>query len=282
MTRRSERPRQEEQAWPTDRCRPWSSPPVRAPGCARDSRRCSTRCAGGRCSCTCSTRSSRSRSIASSSSSATAPSSVTKTVQEQLATEIPIEFVEQRVQRGTGDAASVGLTAVRRHARRRRRRDRAGRRHAAAPPRDARRRSPPSTGSPTPRRPCSPPCSTTRRATAGSSATTRDHVERIVEQTDANDAELEITEVNPSIYCFRRSFLAPALRRLEPGERAGRVLPHRRDRGAAPGRATSWSGVPAADADRDARRQRPRPARRGRGACCARASTTGGCAKACR
>ena len=37
--------------------------------------------------------------------------SVTKTVQELLATEIPIEFVEQRVQRGTGDAASVGLTA---------------------------------------------------------------------------------------------------------------------------------------------------------------------------
>src|ERR1700730_5949812 len=36
--------------------------------------------------------------------------SVTKTVQEQLATEIPVEFVEQRFQRGTGDAASVGLT----------------------------------------------------------------------------------------------------------------------------------------------------------------------------
>src|ERR671937_3038387 len=36
---------------------------------------------------------------------------VTKTLQEQLATEMPIEFVEQRVQRGTGDAASVGLTA---------------------------------------------------------------------------------------------------------------------------------------------------------------------------
>ena len=35
---------------------------------------------------------------------------VTKTVHEQLATEMPIEFVEQRVQRGTGDAASVGLT----------------------------------------------------------------------------------------------------------------------------------------------------------------------------
>src|SRR4051794_5747142 len=36
---------------------------------------------------------------------------VTKTLQEQLATEIPIEFVEQRVQRGTGDAASAALTA---------------------------------------------------------------------------------------------------------------------------------------------------------------------------
>src|SRR2546429_393703 len=36
---------------------------------------------------------------------------VTKTLQEQLATEMPVEFVEQRVQRGTGDAASVALTA---------------------------------------------------------------------------------------------------------------------------------------------------------------------------
>ena len=36
---------------------------------------------------------------------------VTKTLHEQVATELPIEFVEQRVQRGTGDAASVALTA---------------------------------------------------------------------------------------------------------------------------------------------------------------------------
>src|SRR6478736_6532786 len=32
---------------------------------------------------------------------------VTKTLQEQIATEMPIEFVEQRVQRGTGDAPLV-------------------------------------------------------------------------------------------------------------------------------------------------------------------------------
>jgi hypothetical protein len=36
---------------------------------------------------------------------------VTKTLQEQIASEMPIEFVEQRVQRGTGDATSVALTA---------------------------------------------------------------------------------------------------------------------------------------------------------------------------
>jgi bifunctional UDP-N-acetylglucosamine pyrophosphorylase/glucosamine-1-phosphate N-acetyltransferase len=49
----------------------------------------------------------------------------------------------------------------------------------------------------------------------------RDTVERVVEQPDANDAELEINEINPSIYCFRRAFLAPALRRLSPENAQG-------------------------------------------------------------
>jgi bifunctional UDP-N-acetylglucosamine pyrophosphorylase/glucosamine-1-phosphate N-acetyltransferase len=44
----------------------------------------------------------------------------------------------------------------------------------------------------------------------------RGGVDRIVEQGDANEAELAITEVNSSIYCFRRGLLAPALRRLDP------------------------------------------------------------------
>src|SRR3977135_1072583 len=35
---------------------------------------------------------------------------VTKTLQEQLVTEVPVEFVEQRVPRGTGGARSVALT----------------------------------------------------------------------------------------------------------------------------------------------------------------------------
>src|SRR5256885_2340001 len=36
---------------------------------------------------------------------------VTKTLQEQLATELPVEFVEQRVQPGTGAPATAPLTA---------------------------------------------------------------------------------------------------------------------------------------------------------------------------
>ena len=35
---------------------------------------------------------------------------MTKALHDQLVTEVPVEFVEQRVQRGTGDAVSVALT----------------------------------------------------------------------------------------------------------------------------------------------------------------------------
>jgi bifunctional UDP-N-acetylglucosamine pyrophosphorylase/glucosamine-1-phosphate N-acetyltransferase len=44
---------------------------------------------------------------------------------------------------------------------------------------------------------------------------------RVVEEVDATDEEKEITEVNTSIYCFRRSILAPALRRLSPANAQG-------------------------------------------------------------
>src|SRR5262245_46849648 len=36
---------------------------------------------------------------------------VVKTLQEQLVTEVAVEFVEQRVQQGTGDAMAVALSA---------------------------------------------------------------------------------------------------------------------------------------------------------------------------
>jgi len=49
----------------------------------------------------------------------------------------------------------------------------------------------------------------------------KDQVDHIVEASDASPDELLITEVNTSIYCFRRSLLAPALRRLSPENAQG-------------------------------------------------------------
>src|SRR5690349_6284200 len=46
-------------------------------------------------------------------------------------------------------------------------------------------------------------------------------VDRIVERTDATADELDLPEVNTSIYCFRRTLLAPALRRLTPENAQG-------------------------------------------------------------
>jgi len=46
-------------------------------------------------------------------------------------------------------------------------------------------------------------------------------VERIVEHRDATEEERVIDEVNTSIYCFRRSLLSPALRRIEPDNSQG-------------------------------------------------------------
>jgi bifunctional UDP-N-acetylglucosamine pyrophosphorylase/glucosamine-1-phosphate N-acetyltransferase len=48
-----------------------------------------------------------------------------------------------------------------------------------------------------------------------------DRVERVVEQTDATPDQLAIDEVNTSIYCFRASVLGPALRRLTPENAQG-------------------------------------------------------------
>ena len=46
-------------------------------------------------------------------------------------------------------------------------------------------------------------------------------VKRIVEHRDATDEEREIHEINTSVYCFKRSLLAPALRRLSPENSQG-------------------------------------------------------------
>jgi bifunctional UDP-N-acetylglucosamine pyrophosphorylase/glucosamine-1-phosphate N-acetyltransferase len=145
---------------------------------------------------------------------------VTKTVHEQLATEVPLEFVEQRVQRGTGDAASVGLTPF-------------------ADAVDAEDDVLVLPGDTPLLLPETLAALATEHRLADAAATLltvepddpegygrivrdeRGGIDRIVEQADANDAEQEIREVNPSIYCFRRTYLAPALRRLNPENAQG-------------------------------------------------------------
>jgi bifunctional UDP-N-acetylglucosamine pyrophosphorylase / glucosamine-1-phosphate N-acetyltransferase len=48
-----------------------------------------------------------------------------------------------------------------------------------------------------------------------------DRVMRIVEQADVTPEEAEITEFNTGILCFRRGLLAPALRRIQPDNAQG-------------------------------------------------------------
>ncbi len=145
---------------------------------------------------------------------------VTKTLQEQLATEMPIEFVEQRVQRGTGDAASVGLTAFP---------DDVDSEHdVVIIPGDLPLLRPETIAKLAREHRGSDAAATLLTAVfdepMGYGRVIRDEqgrIERIVEQTDATPEELAVREVNPSIYCFRRGLLAPALRRLSPENAQG-------------------------------------------------------------
>jgi len=141
---------------------------------------------------------------------------VTKKVQEQAPSELHVSFVEQRVQRGTGDAVIVGLTAFEQD-------DVDDTSTVLVLPGDT----------PLLR------AETLAGLVAvhegeGNGATVlsahlpdptgygrvlrgRDgHVKRIVEHRDASDEERQVDEVNTSIYCFRRDLLGPALRRLSP------------------------------------------------------------------
>lgn len=50
-----------------------------------------------------------------------------------------------------------------------------------------------------------------------------DRVVGIVEEADATPAQRSVQEVNTSMYCFRRSLLAPALRRVRPDNAQGEL-----------------------------------------------------------
>ncbi len=145
---------------------------------------------------------------------------VTKRLAED-AGDRPLEFVEQAVQRGTGDAAAVGLTGLGDD--------------QYDEPQDVLvlTADTPLLRSET----VAALVAEHRRSDAACTVLTAvledptgygrivrgrdDRVMRIVEQADATDEEAEITEINTGIFCFRRSLLAPALRRIVPDNAQG-------------------------------------------------------------
>ncbi len=142
---------------------------------------------------------------------------VTKKLQEE-APDLSLDFVEQHVQRGTGDAVSVGLTAFGDD-------DPAGLDDedgdVVVLPGDTPLLRPETVAALVARHRETDAAATllTARMVGAYGRVVRGpdgQVLRVVEAVDATDEELAIDEVNTSIYCFRRSLLAPALRRLSP------------------------------------------------------------------
>jgi bifunctional UDP-N-acetylglucosamine pyrophosphorylase/glucosamine-1-phosphate N-acetyltransferase len=146
---------------------------------------------------------------------------VTKTLQEYGPPDLIIDFVDQHVQRGTGDAASVALTAFPTD-------DDSDDEDIVVLPGDTPLVRPSTLGSLVHAHREANAAATLLTArlpdTTGMGRIVRakdGRVSRIVEELDATEAELDIDEVGTSIYCFRRSLLAPALRRLSPENAQG-------------------------------------------------------------
>ena len=146
---------------------------------------------------------------------------VTKTLQEYGPPDLIIDFVDQHVQRGTGDAASVALTAFPTD-------DDSDDEDIVVLPGDTPLVRPSTLGTLVHAHREANAAATLLTArlpdTTGMGRIVRakdGRVSRIVEELDATEAELDIDEVGTSIYCFRRSLLAPALRRLSPENAQG-------------------------------------------------------------
>ena len=133
---------------------------------------------------------------------------------------IRIEFVEQQVQRGTGDATLVGLVGLPD--------DDRDDGDVVVLPGDAPLLQPSTIASLVEHHRSTGAAATLLtavmddptgygRVIRGANGT----VSSIVEHGDATPEQLEVAEINTSIYCFRRSLLAPALRRVQPDNAHG-------------------------------------------------------------
>jgi bifunctional UDP-N-acetylglucosamine pyrophosphorylase/glucosamine-1-phosphate N-acetyltransferase len=151
---------------------------------------------------------------------------VSKTLQEDPGP-VPLEFVEQRVQSGTGDAVAVGLTGLP---------------DEDLDPGDSEGGDVIVLPGDTPLvRPETLSRLVVEHRLSGAACTlltarmddpvgygrvVRDkdgRVRRIVEERDADETERGIDEINTGIYVFRRNLLAPALRRITPDNSQGEL-----------------------------------------------------------
>jgi bifunctional UDP-N-acetylglucosamine pyrophosphorylase/glucosamine-1-phosphate N-acetyltransferase len=146
---------------------------------------------------------------------------VTKTLIEHAPPGLAIEFVEQVEQRGTGDAMSVALTGLPADEG-----DDDG--DVVVLPGDTPLLRPATLAALVHRHRLTEAAATLLTAELddatgyGRVVRGRDEmVARVVEHEDASAEELVVHEVNTSIYCFRRSVLAPSLRRLSPANAQG-------------------------------------------------------------
>ena len=144
---------------------------------------------------------------------------VTKTLAAEAPAGLKIEFVEQEVQRGTGDATQVALTGL------------PGDDEEAdvvVLPGDTPLLRPPTLAALVREHRASDAAATLLTALVENPLgygrvvrSANDQVVKIVEDVEASDDERAIHEVNTSIYCFRRALLPPALRRLSPTNAQG-------------------------------------------------------------
>jgi len=145
---------------------------------------------------------------------------VTKTLQDLAPAGLMVDFVEQRVQRGTGDAVSVALTVFP---------DEDDDGDIIVLPGDTPLLRPPTLAGLVRAHRSGDVAATVLTAVlddpTGYGRVVRDakdnRVAAIVEHADATAEERAIDEINTSIYCFRRNLLAPALRRLSPENAQG-------------------------------------------------------------
>ncbi|MDQ3680088.1 MAG: NTP transferase domain-containing protein [Actinomycetota bacterium] len=145
---------------------------------------------------------------------------VTKAVTEDAPPGLVVDFIEQRVQRGTGDAMSVALEAFPE--------DELNGDDVLVLPGDTPLLDPETLAALVGEHRATDAAATVLTAQVatptGYGRVLRDrhgNVTRVVEEADASDLERMIDEVNTSIYCFRRAELVPALRRLTPQNAQG-------------------------------------------------------------